>query len=152
MKLYEIDEQVMTIDEETGEIIFNNTEEHERLLFALISRYKNKTAEAKILKEESKRLLEESKLAEEQAEKAKKYILGYMQTQNVKKVDNGIHFASVRAGSGAVNILEESLISDKFIKEEIVKKIDKTSIKEALKNGESVDGAELIYNDSVIIK
>ena len=152
MKLYEIDEQVMTIDEETGEIIFNNTEEHERLLFALISRYKNKTAEAKILKEESKRLLEESKLAEEQAEKAKKYILGYMQTQNVKKVDNGIHFASVRAGAGAVSILEEEKIDEKFIKTEIVKKIDKNLIKEALKNGESVDGAELVYNDSIIIK
>lgn len=54
---------------------------------------------------------------------------------------------NVRVNSTAtVNILDKYLIKDEYKKETITFEIDKKKIKEALENGEKVEGAELVHN------
>lgn len=65
------------------------------------------------------------------------------------KVEVGIHTLSLR-NSVAVNITEESKIPNEFIKVET--SVDKMKVKEALKRGELIPGAELQTNQSIQIR
>ena len=58
---------------------------------------------------------------------------------------------SIRKGSGKVNILDAAKIPEEYIKMEIVKKEDRRAITNAIKSGIEVEGAELVYNDSLIL-
>ena len=65
------------------------------------------------------------------------------------RVEVGIHTLSLR-NSVAVNITEESKIPNEFIKVET--SVDKMKVKEALKRGELIPGAELQTNQSLQIR
>jgi hypothetical protein len=65
------------------------------------------------------------------------------------RVEIGIHTLSLR-NSVAVNITEESKIPNEFIKVET--SVDKMKVKEALKRGELIPGAELQTNQSIQIR
>jgi hypothetical protein len=65
------------------------------------------------------------------------------------RVEVGIHTLSLR-NSVAVNITEESKIPNEFIKVET--SVDKMKVKEALKRGELIPGAELQTNQSIQIR
>jgi hypothetical protein len=54
--------------------------------------------------------------------------------------------------SESVIIQDLSLIDDKFIRTKTTKEPDKTAIKQAIKDGEVVIGAELIINNNIQIK
>lgn len=65
------------------------------------------------------------------------------------RVEVGLHTLSLR-NSVAVNITEESKIPNEFIKVET--SVDKMKVKEALKRGEFIPGAELQTNQSIQIR
>lgn len=65
------------------------------------------------------------------------------------KVDVGLRKLSLRS-STAVNITDETAIPAEYIIVET--KVDKMKIKEALKNGVVIDGAELVTNKSIQIR
>jgi hypothetical protein len=65
------------------------------------------------------------------------------------RVEIGIHTLSLR-NSVAVNITEENKIPNEFIKVET--SVDKMKVKEALKRGELIPGAELQTNQSIQIR
>lgn len=54
--------------------------------------------------------------------------------------------------SKAVNVFDESNLSDEFIRTKIVKDPDKTAIKKAIESGKEVKGAEIIINQNLKIK
>lgn len=54
--------------------------------------------------------------------------------------------------STSVNIVDEAVIPEEYIKEEITYKIDKTKIKDALKGGIEVEGASLEVKDNIQVK
>jgi hypothetical protein len=72
-----------------------------------------------------------------------------MMVMGVDKMELGLRKLSIR-NTSAVNIINESHIPADFII--IEQKYDKTRIKDALKNGETIPGAELVTNKSIQIR
>ncbi len=165
MNLYEINESLkavleggMVVDEETGEILFD-AENIEDLQLALDEKLegcalylKNLEAEAAAIKEEETNLATRRKTKERKAERLKEYIRDVM-------ADNGEGFRleTPRAAlslrrSESVAITDQALIPKEYlrIKEDI--KPDKTAIKKALKNGQSVQGVCLVENLNLQVK
>ena len=69
------------------------------------------------------------------------------------KFDTGIFKGYFRKGAESLNILNQDLIPSDYIFTEVNYKADKKAIKEAIKNGESVEGVEVTTGEpSLIIK
>ena len=72
-----------------------------------------------------------------------------MDMMGYDKLDLGLHKLSFR-NSTAVNVTDETHIPAEYIIVET--KVDKMKLKEALKNGETIQGAELVNNRSIQIR
>ena len=75
-----------------------------------------------------------------------------MIANNIKAIETPIGKISVVNNAESVEIYDESLIDKKFIKTKIEETISKTDIKNAIKNGEEVQGARLVRNTRLAIK
>lgn len=106
-------------------------------------------ADSDMFAAEIKRLTERKKTADNSADRMKKALLAYMQASGQAKTKAGT-FAVAVSNSQAVNILDESAIPTDFITLE--PKIEKAKIKEQLKQGLEVPGAELVTNTGVRIR
>ena len=84
--------------------------------------------------------------AREQKKLAKfnEYVVTCMDMMGVDKIEGNLAKVSIRKPVKVVNITDEALISDEYIKEKIISKIDIATIKEKLKLGKAIGGAELI--------
>ena len=81
----------------------------------------------------------------------KEYIYNCLDLLQVNSIEGDNSKLSFRKGVAKLSILDEKKIPINFIK--TVNSIDKAMLKEALKNGEIIDGAKLIDGDkSLIIK
>lgn len=103
-------------------------------------------ADIKTLDEEIKRLTARKKALERNVSNLKGYLLDNMNLSGVTKVKGKLITTSIRK-TECVNITNENAVPNGFKKIEY--KISKTDIKKALKNGESVQGAELKINESI---
>lgn len=94
-----------------------------------------------------------SKLALEQQkeEEAKQHIIEGMITKWIKSVDFVNQKVTVKQSAGSVNVIDETLIPSLFIKEKITKSVDKIAIKNAIKEGKEVPGAEIVQSYSLVI-
>ncbi|MDU1053331.1 siphovirus Gp157 family protein [Clostridium baratii] len=108
-------------------------------------------ADALGIDEEIKRLTVLKKQKENTAKKLKEYIEFEMNGIGLNKVEGKLFKISFRK-SKAVKILDETKIPKEFIKIKTTETISKTELSKALKNGEIVEGAELIENRSLQIK
>mgnify|MGYP003661078994 CR=1 FL=1 len=108
-------------------------------------------AQAEFLKSEAKSLQDKAKRHEAAAERLHKNIAQALDFRGVKKLAMDHYILSFRA-SEAVEINEPDAIPDCYIKSEIVSKIDKNGIKQALKVGEKVEGAKLVARQNLQIK
>lgn len=77
------------------------------------------------------------------------WFLGEMQ---ISKIKTPLYNFSVSKTSGSLKIIDESKIPERFKSEKMVLEVKKDELKEALKNGEAIDGAELVVSDSLRIK
>ena len=155
--LFEIDKAIMNfefdIDESTGEIL--NYADLDSLKMAREQKieniglyYKNLVAEAEMVKAEAKNMSDRQKRLERKAESLKNYLAYAL---------NGEKFSTPRMAvsyrkSESVSIPDETLIDDKYCNVSIVKKPDKKVIKDALKSGKEVKGAELIVKQNISVK
>lgn len=152
--IYEINEQIMQcIDFETGEVIDADKLdalqlEKEKKIENIACWIKNLTADAQALKAEEQSLAERRKTKENTVERLKQYLSNVLEAAPFESARVKITFRK----STAVNVTDESRLSDVFKKTETVVKIDKKAIGEALKLGELVDGAELVENQNIQIK
>ena len=89
------------------------------------------------------------KTAENIEKRLKESMQWAMKTLGKDKVEVGLHKLSLRS-STAVSITDETAIPAEYIIVET--KIDKMRIKEALKNGATIPGAELQTNTSIQIR
>lgn len=101
--------------------------------------------------EEIKRLTVLKKQKENTAKKLKEYVEFEMNGIGLNKVEGKLFKISFRK-SKAVKILDETKIPKEFIKIKTTETISKTELSKALKNGEIIEGAELIENRSLQIK
>ena len=153
MKLYEIDEAIMScIDEETGEIIDSEKldklqMERDKKIENVACWIKDLKAEAEALKAEKQALAKRQKVAENKMESLKKYLAYALDGNAFKSIRASVTFRK----SQAVEIADIYKVDENYLRYK-EPEADKTAIKEALKAGKTVAGATLVENTSVIIK
>lgn len=162
MNIYEINDSLKNL-EEALEVCEGNEEAQELIRKALeevggnlkekvdnsVRFIRNKEAEAKALAEEIKFLQAKKKVVENKIDNFKKYLFEFTQS-NDGKVQGDMFKLSIRKNPASLNIINEDEISDIFKTTQIV--IDKTALKEALKKGGEIAGAELVQSQSLSIK
>lgn len=107
---------------------------------------------ADAIDEEIKRLQALKKSYAKKKENLSNYIKMCMIASNIKAIETPVGKLSVVNNAESVEIYDESLIDKKFIKTKVEETISKTDIKNAIKNGEEVQGARLIRNTRLAIK
>lgn len=155
-KLYEINSRIenfdFKIDEETGEIL--NANELENLEMERAEKiegialwYKNLLSDCEALKAEENAFNERRKQAEKKAESLKNYLDFALQGNAFKTVKVDIKYCK----SESVNVLDFSKLTQEYIT--IAEpKPNKTAIKKAIKDGEVIEGAEIVVNNNIQIK
>lgn len=160
MTLYEIAQEMATlIDPETGEI--RDYEAFEELQMAREEKIDNTAkwiidleAEAKMVKERADELAKRAQTAKKKAERLKEFLQEYLQGEKRKTADYTIGYRRTEA----VEITDEDRAvawlmehrDDALTYQQ--PKISKTAVKELLKAGEEVPGAELVERQSMSIR
>lgn len=153
MNLFEIENEIMNCwDQETGEILdsdrLDQLEMERDTKIENIALYiKNLTADAEALKAEKQSFAERQKAAENKAESLKKYLANYLAGQKFSTPKVAISFRK----TSSVNVTDISQLPEKFLKFADPTP-DKTAIKNAIKAGTTVTGAEIVEGKSMSIK
>ena len=153
MTIYEINQAIMEcVDLETGEII--DTEQLDKLTMEREAKLENVAcwikelkAEAEALKAEKMAFAKRQQVAENKMESLKKYLAYALDGQAFKTTRASVTFRK----SQAVEITDIYKLDENYLRYK-EPEADKTAIKEALKAGQTVAGATLVENTSVIIK
>ena len=158
MTIYEINEGILNcIDPETGEIIdidkLNELElERDAKIENVACWIKELKAEAEAIKAEKLALAERQKVAENKAESLKKWLAFALNGEKFKTAKCSVSFRK----SEVVEITDEGLSNLMKEHDELLTykapEPNKKAIKDALKDGLSVQGVRLECNTSVIIK
>ena len=161
MRLYEINDAILSlVDPETGEIM--DYEAFEALAMERDSKienmalwYKDLVAEAKAIREEELALAARRKASENKAERLKEFLASMLGGSGFKTTRVVCTFRT----SAAVEIAnEESFIEamEAIGNTEYLKyrapEVNKTAIKDALKQGILIDGAEIVQRQNIQIK
>lgn len=153
MNLFEIENEIMNCwDQETGEILdsdrLDQLEMERDTKIENIALYiKNLTADAEALKAEKQSFAERQKAAENKAESLKKYLANYLAGQKFSTPKVAISFRK----TSSVNVTDISQLPEEFLKFADPTP-DKTAIKNAIKAGTTVTGAEIVEGKSMSIK
>ena len=157
MNIYEIEQSIMAlVDPETGEIadfeaLDNLTMARDEKIENVAMWIKNLVAEGKAIREEEKNLAERRRTSENKSESLQKYLEQILCGDKFSTPKVAISYRK----STAVNIAdEESFLktADAIYAVPQAPKIDKTAIKEALKSGAVIVGAELVERNNIQIK
>ena len=108
-------------------------------------------AEVEALKAEEKRIADRRKSLEGRISTTKQYLQIQMEMAGIEKVKRPLVTISIRNNPPSVKVLDESLIPSEYMIPQLPK-VSKKDIKEALKNGEFVPGAELQSTKGLVIK
>ena len=154
MKLYEIDQQIMScIDNETGEIVdFERLNElhMERIkkIENIALAYKNCMSEAVALKAEKEAFEEREKRAKNRAEDLKKYLAYVLDGKKFKTTLVEIGF---RKSEAVVVDCDVFKLPDDYLKYKMPEP-DKAKIKAALKSGQNISGCRIEVKNNINIK
>ncbi len=153
MKLYELSQELKNweerLEENGGEVSPAELDELssietsiEEKIINIVKLVKNNEANIYAIKEEKKRLDALQKTLERQNESLKSYMKQNMEVTGKTKIESSLFTVSIRRTTPKL-LLDESLImkQEKFLKTKV--EISKTAIREALKEGEDVEGAIL---------
>ena len=157
MNLYELslafqDVQNMDLDPEVmkdtldsiNDAIENKAENIAKLI-------RNLESDVSAFKTEEDRLKTKRQSAENKVEWLKAYLEDNMKLTGKTKFKSGMFNFSIQKNPKSVNIFNESILPDEFLIPQ-PPKVDKTSLKELLKNGVEIPGAELKQTESLRIR
>ena len=144
------------VDEETGEYfdeeMLDNLEmDYEEKLENVALFCKNLDAEADAIAAEAKILSERAKAKRNKSERLKGYMATSMVSMNKTELDKPKVRLSFRK-STSVNVYQEDSIPAEYINEKVTKSVDKTAIRKAIKNGETIPGANLVESLNLQVK
>lgn len=150
--LYEINEQIAgLVDPETGEIA--DFEAFEKLNLDLDTKIKNIAlwivnlrSDAEQLEEQEKKFRERKTSAKNKAEYLKNLLDGFLSGEKRSYPEVVISYRK----SEQVAVDDNAKLDDRFLR--IKTEIDKTALKDALKHGESIEGARLEVKNNIQIK
>lgn len=153
-----LDALVSSVNEETGEVDDKAVEALEALQVAREEKLENTAlymkglqAEADALKREEDTLKKRRETKEKALERLKAYITDAMLQSGDTRLETARVVLSFRK-SEAVNITNIELVPKGYWKSTVKTELDKTKIKEALKSGKEVNGAELQVRQNLQIK
>jgi len=118
---------------------------------SIIKLVENLNGDTSVIDAEIKRLQERKQVINNKQKRLREYLLHNMEANEITKIECPLFTASLRKGLESVEIIDESLLPDEFVKAEVVTKADKKAIKDALKAGESVPGAALKRGETTIV-
>lgn len=155
MKLYEITqayENLASLEdkEEVGKYLDLIEDEFNQKAENTVKVIKNIGADIKALRDEEKRLAQKRKSLQSNQDWLKFYLQNNMERLGDKKIKAGIFNINIQKNPPSVNIKDEELIADDYFITE--RKIDKKKLKEDLKDGKEIDGAELTQGESLRIR
>ena len=140
----ELDEQVF---QDTLEMIQEGINEKAENIAMLM---RNINGDVEALKAEEKRLQERRRSLEKKHDNMKSYLQEQMIAADMDKVPSTLFKIAIRNNPPKVSVLDENVIPDNYF---ITKRqLDKTTLKDALKNGEEIEGAQLIQEKGLTIK
>lgn len=158
MKLYEIDNAILEcIDMETGEVIDAEkldalNMERDAKIENVVLWIKDLKAEAEAIKAEKLALAERQKVAENKVESLKKWVAYALGGQKFSTAKCAVSFRNTES----VEVTEEGLEALMKEHDELLTykapEPNKKAIKDAIKDGLSVAGVQLVQNVSTIIK
>ena len=160
MTLYEIAQEMATlIDPETGEL--KDYEAFEALTMARDEKIDNMAkwildleAEAKMVKERADELTKRAQTAKKKAERLREFLQEYLGGEKRKTADYTIGYRRTES----VEITDEDraiawlMDNDEDALTYQQPKISKTAVKEILKSGEEIPGAELVERQSMSVR
>jgi hypothetical protein len=160
MTLWEIDKRIsdiletgMHIDEETGEVFLPedldllNIERDEKIE-GIALYVKNLKAEAEAIHTEIDRMKDRAESKKKKAERLSQYLSSVLCGQKFETAKTSLSFRK----SSVVQINNELLVPEEFMKVKTEKKPDKTAIANRIKCGEFVPGCELVEKNNLQIK
>lgn len=157
-KIYEDLDNGNGIDLETGEIkpeimqqlsISRNELETKAVDYGYV--IKAFDDEIDIIDREIERLEERKAYVKKNKERMKTIVGSAMEEFGINKIKSETLQLSFRK-SESVDIFDESLVDEKFKKVKTEISLDKTAIKNAIKNGEDVQGAKIVEKNNLQIK
>lgn len=154
LSLYNITNSFITLFEkaEQGELTKEEIEEQGKDLAislknkstSIIGYVRNLDLTSEAIKNEIDRLTTMKKAIDNKSAKFKEYVKQNMEELELQKIDTELGTLSIAKNPASVEIYDENMISDEYKKEKVTVTIDKTAIKNALKDGKEVQGARLI--------
>ena len=152
--LYQIDQAILScLDAETGEIL--DVEALDALMMqrtqkieAVALWIKNLQSDALAFKAEKEAFAEREKTATKKAEQLKAWLAYALEGQKFNTAKCAVSFRR----SEKVDITDESLVPAEFLTETITYKPDKAAIKQAIKEGQTVNGCCLMESLNTHIK
>lgn len=147
----------MVIDMDTGEVLFDE-ENLDQLKATVAEKFlackmfaDGQRSKAQSLKDLAKAMTESAKAMEKKAERIERYMLERAKANGGEIATDSIT-VKVRKCPPSVDIFCEQDIPECYWREKVVRSVDKTAVKEALKAGEYVPGAALVTNAKVTVK
>lgn len=113
---------------------------------------RNMEASAEAIKQAEEAMAKRRKVLENRAKWLKDYLKANMERTGISKIECPFFKLSVQKNPDSVNILDEDAIPEQFKEQVISWKISKTAIKDAIKVGQTVPGAELVSGTRLVIK
>lgn len=158
MKLYELNEsfqQIQTLIEEGQDGLQDTLESIELAIEEKLENIgkviKNLEAEANAFKEEEKRLADRRRSLENNIKHLKQYAENSMVVTGDKKIKAGLFTFAIQKNPPSVSVFNDVIVPKKYYVP-VDPKLDKTKIKEDLKNGENIPGVELKQSESLKIR
>lgn len=154
MTIHEINSELENcINYETGEVDYEKMKELQmekgKKIESIALWIKDLNAESEAIKNEMRSLSERAEQKEKKAISLKKYLSYILAGQKFETPKVDISYRK----SISVNVVDESIITDeRFIRVKESRTIDKLALKEALKSGEQIQGAELVESQNIQIK
>ena len=157
MNLYELSQnylavQDMDLEPETLKDTLDSIEEAIEVKAENIAKWiRNLEADKKAFEEEEKRFKEKKQAADNRIKSLKLYLEDNMRLTGKTKFKAGFFSFAIQNNPPSVEVFDEALIPKQFLIAQPVK-IDRAGIKELLKAGEEVPGAELKQTEGLKIR
>lgn len=158
--LYELDALIESLleqeDPETGELLCDMAKleavlmERDAKIENIALYIKNKTAEAEAIKSEKLALEKRQKSAANKAERAKSFLEEYLKGEKFSTPKVAVSYRKSEQVEVSMAFFTEKS-NERFLRFKDPE-ADKTAIKAALKNGETVPGAEIVSKMNMILK
>lgn len=111
---------------------------------------RSQDAQAAAIGEEIKRLQARKRACEAAEERVRQALIATMVATGQTKVKTALFSVSVRDSQGEVVVSDEALVPDEYFR--VKRELSRSAMREALKGGAEIPGAELRINKTVVVK